>query len=153
MSWWDTGKDDDVIGDQPADFFRHALEQIIGSRAASGREKPALADLLKVFGIALNQWAGAEASRNGGALTGIIATLGSGGTVASGDLDDALDSKDLFDPLTKALTDTDAVYRDRWKRAPRTSELLQALEFVLGFGSEDFLRDGGPDLNPTLRAT
>jgi hypothetical protein len=142
MSWWNTGKDDDVIGDQPADLARETLLRIVEEREMRGREKPTLVELLRGIGLL----AIADASQDFEELPlpprQIIAELRSGEKISSGPLDDRADTGDLGRPLCTLLGEMGKVYRERWGRKPRFAEWLESFAFVLRYCPEDFLQDG-----------
>jgi len=141
MSWWDTGEGDDVIGDQPADQVREALQQIVDARAKRSQDKPVLADLLRAIAIATSS-AGTVLADPPADVQQIVAQLKSGQTVSSGSSPDGRETRDLVEPLAVCLRALGTIYQDRWERKPRLSEWLRSLEFVLKYRPEDFLRDG-----------
>jgi hypothetical protein len=141
MSWWDTGEGDDVIGDQAADQVREALQQIVDARAKRSQDKPVLADLLWAIAIATGSAGTVLADPPAGVLP-LVAQLKSGQTVSSGSPPDERETRDLVGPLAACLRALGTIYQDRWDRKPRLSEWLRALEFVLKYRPEDFLRDG-----------
>jgi hypothetical protein len=141
MSWWDTGKDDDVIGDQPADLARQALQQIAVARAERSQERPALVDVLRAIGKVAIGDAGRWLADTPADLRQIVAELKLGPPVSSGPLRDDAASSDLVGPLTESLRAIEGAYQERWERKPRFSEWLEAFAFVLRYRPEDFLRD------------
>ena len=142
MSWWDTGNTDDVIGDQPADLIRHALKEIVETRAQQSEDKPRLADLLQAVGTVALGLGGKLLEKTPSDLREIVAELKSGETISSGLLHGADETNDIVRVLTENLGQIAAVYRDRWERNPRFSEWLDTLSFVLRYRPEEFLHDG-----------
>src|SRR5215510_6449241 len=131
MSWWDTGEDDDVIGDEPADLIRHSLQEI-----AAGR-KPKLEELLGAIGVVTNGIVGKEMLENVPAnLRGITAKLKSDETVSVRLYTGDEVNKDLLAVLTDNLRAIQRVYQERWERNPRLSEWLSAFAFVLRYRPE-----------------
>lgn len=152
MSWWDTGNNDDVIGDQPADLVRHGLQKIVETRAGQSPEKPRLADLLAVVGLVASGAAGQlleDASLN---VREIVAELKSGQTISSGLIRDRPEVNDLFPILKENLRAIAEVYQERWERNPRLTEWLETLSFVLRYRPQDFLQDGAEHPPTQLKA-
>ena len=142
MSWWDTGNKDDVIGDQPADLVRHALQEIVQTRSQQGADKPSLAGLLRAIGAVALSASGTLLEEVPANLREIVAELKSGQTVSSGLLRGSAEQEDIVWILTKNLREIEAVYRERWERNPRLTEWLDTLSFVLRYRPEEFLQDG-----------
>jgi hypothetical protein len=117
MSWWDTGNDDDVIGDQPADIVGSTLSSIARDRDADGRGRPSIADLLEAVRTAAPAAVGDEP------IPKIAADPPLPG---EGRPDD-----ELVETLRRALADVRTVYEERWNRPARFSELLETVAFVL----------------------
>jgi hypothetical protein len=142
MSWWDTGNNDDVIGDEPADLVRHGLQQIVETRSQQSKEKPKLADLLRAIGAVTIAESGKVLDGAPGNLREIVAELKTNRTVSSGVLSAKPEAGDLVSILTANLVEIAAVYKERWERNPRLSEWLETLSFVLRARAEEFLEDG-----------
>src|SRR5262245_65902140 len=143
MSWWDIGNKDDVIGDQPADLVRHALQEIVQkTRSQQGAHKPSLADLLRAIGAVALSASGTLLEEVPANLREIVAELKSGQTVSSGVLHGSDEQEDIGRILTKNLREVVAVYSERWERKPRLPEWLETLSFVLRYRPEEFLQDG-----------
>jgi len=142
MSWWDTGNNDDVIGDEPADLVRHALKEIADTRAQQTQDKPRLADFVQAVGLVALDSGDKLLEQRPSDLKEIVAELKSGQTISSGQLHAAVQTNDIVRVLTENLREIAAVYRERWERKPRFSEWLETLSFVLRYRTEDFLHDG-----------
>ncbi len=142
MSWWDTGEGDDVIGDQPADLARHALERIAEERSRERRPKPTLSELLWALGLAASRAEYPEIERTDSEPKKIVARLKSGETLSSGPLDEAADKRDLLAEIVSCLHAVSEIYHSRWKRGPRLSEWLSCFAFVLRARPADYLEDG-----------
>jgi hypothetical protein len=153
MSWWDTGKGDDVIGDQPADIVRHSLKELADSRTQKSLEKPALIDLLQAIGVVVKGAGRAELEDTSAEVKEIVAALKSGQTLSAGRISDAGDSQtDVVRAMTRQLREIGSVYQERWERKPRLSEWLETLSFVLRVKPEDFVHDGLDHAPSTIRA-
>jgi len=142
MSWWDTGENDDVIGDRPADLARQALRQIADARAGRGLAKPSMVDLLRAIGGVATGRGRADLEGMAEAPLQIVAELTTGERVPSGPLRESPAAEDLIGPLADALAATRDAYRERWGRGPRLSEWLETFVFILRVLPEDFLSDG-----------
>lgn len=148
MSWWDTGENDDVIGDQPADLMRHSLQDI------AARRKPKLEELLRAIAAVASSEAGKKMLENvSGDTVHVTAKLQSGETVSvRAPSDDQVDD-DLVAALTDNLRGLQKQYQEYMERNPRLSEWLSVLAFVLRYKPEEFLEDGAArpvaDLKPT----
>lgn len=143
MSWWDTGNNDDVIGDEAADLVRHALKEIADTRAQQAQAKPRLADLIKAVGTVALSSGEKLLEKTPSGLREIVAELKSGQTISSGLLRDGGETNEIVRVLTENLRQIAGVYRERWQRNPRLSEWLESLSFVLRYRPEEFLHDGG----------
>lgn len=130
MSWWDDG--DDVLGDGPADRLVQAWRVILGARARAGHAKPALAEALEAFALALRSPSLQSPSRGIALLRGDAEIGRFEGASAAADLDDA---------FATAITHISQEYRQRFDRAPHPSELIKTLEFVIGYDTETYLSD------------
>ena len=130
MSWWDDG--DDVLGDGPADRLTAAWRVVLGARARRKHAKPTLAEALEAFAFALRSADLKQVSR------GIVLRKGDDEVAIFKGTPDAPD-------LTKAFSDAFVriaqEYQQRFDRAPRSSELVKTLEFVIGYETESFLSD------------
>jgi hypothetical protein len=118
MSWWDTSRGR-VLGDGPADLFRAAL------RDFAERRKPTLPVLLAAAGEALGT-PGLVASREGG--PGVPAAEGPADT-------------DLVAALRQAFDGMRNEYRTYLEREPKPEEILETMDFILGYRPERFLSD------------
>lgn len=152
MSWWDTGNNDDVIGDRPADLVRHGLQEIVDLRTQQSRQKPMLAELLQAIGVVA-----IDAGRNllehaNPNLREIVAELESGQTISSGLLRAGQEVNDLVPVLRENLRAIAEVYQERWERNPRLSEWLEAISFVIRARPEKFLHDGAAHPPGQLKA-
>lgn len=151
MSWWDTGQQDDVIGDRPADLIGGALKDIARTSADKQLPKPTLESLLRALGLALTTGTGEYLDAHPD-LQEIVAEDALGVRVSSGPLRAEPLVPDLTERLRKALHLNAAAYMERWERKPRLTELLATLEFVLGYRPEDFLVDGAEHVVKKLEA-
>ena len=131
MSWWDTD-DGGVTGDQPADAVRNALREI------AGRRKPSLEELLRAVAAVL-------AAKGSEYLSGAPAGIPE---LTAGDFERSWEASsaghaeaaaDLTEPLARTFAAIAQIYENRWERKPRLNELLEALQFVLGYQPEDYL--------------
>jgi hypothetical protein len=136
MSWWDTGRGDDVIGDRPADALGLAFRSL-------GNARPTLDEVLGAIGEVLEGRAhelleDPQAVR--GARVAIrphaeeLATSGGQGR------------DEVRAVVDRALTDVTSAYVDRWERKPRLSEVLAALAFVLRPSPREWLSGPGRTL-------
>ena len=149
MSWWDTGEENDVIGDEPADAVRHALLRIAEEKTRQGRPKPKLSELLRAMGTVALRASKEELVMAGSAPQAIVAELKSGETESSGTLTDAAEDRELAASLAENLSVVAAIYRSRWGRPPKLSEWLESLAFVLRYRPEEYLEDG--DQRPPIK--
>lgn len=143
MSWWDTGEENDVIGDEPADAIRHALLRIVEEKTRQRRPKPKLSELLRAIGAVALRASKEELSMAGSAPKTIVAELKSGGVESSGAFTDAAEDRELEASLAENLTAIAAIYRSRWGKPPKLSEWLESFAFVLRYRPEEYLEDGG----------
>ncbi|MES1240581.1 MAG: hypothetical protein ABUT39_03085 [Acidobacteriota bacterium] len=118
MSWWDT-PDGRVLGDGPADLFRAAL------RSFAKRRRPTLPELLAAAGEALGT-PGLVASREGGPDV----------QAAEGPAD-----ADLVSALREAFEAIRTEYRTYVDREPELEEILETIDFIVGYRPERFLSD------------
>jgi hypothetical protein len=139
MSWWDTGNDDDVIGDEAADLVRHGLERIVEKTAGA---KPRLADLLRAIGVVAITNSGKLLDGVPNDLHEIVAQLKSDQTISSGVLSRWSETNDVVSMLNENLAEVAQVYTERWERNPRLTEWLETFSFVLRARPEKFLSDG-----------
>jgi len=116
MSWWDT-PDGYVLGDGPADLFRATL------RTFAERRKPTLPELLAAAGEALGT-RGLVASREGGP----------GVRASEGPADPA-----LVAALLEAFEGIRTEYRTYVDREPKLEEILETIDFIVGYRPERFL--------------
>lgn len=118
MSWWDTSRGR-TLGDGPADLFRAAL------RSFAERRKPTLPELLAAAGEALG-------------TPGLVATREGGPAVkaAEGPAD-----AHLVAALRKAFEEIGNEYRTYLDREPKQEEILETMDFILGYKPERFLAD------------
>jgi hypothetical protein len=144
MSWWDTGEENDVIGDEPADAVRHALLRIAEEKTRQRRPKPKLSELLRAMGTVALRASKEELLMAGPAPQVIVAELKSGGAESSGTLTDAAEDRELTASLAENLSAVAAIYRSRWGNPPKLSEWLESFAFVLRYRPEEYLEDGGP---------
>lgn len=118
MSWWDTSRGR-VLGDGPADVFRAAL------RDFAERRKPTLPELLAALGEALGRPGLAASRENGPAVL-----------AAEGPAD-----PDLVVALRQAFEKIGEEYRTYLDREPALEEILETVDFILGYQPERFLSD------------
>ena len=118
MSWWDTSRGR-TLGDGPADLFRAAL------RSFAERRKPTLPELLAAAGEALG-------------TPGLVATREGGPDIkaAQGPAD-----ADLVATLRQAFEGIGNEYRTYLDREPKREEILETMDFILGYKPERFLSD------------
>lgn len=116
MSWWDTSRGR-TLGDGPADHFRAAL------RSFAERRKPTLPELLAAASEALGT-PGLVATREGGADI----------KAATGPAD-----VDLVATLKQAFEGMEKEYRTYLDREPKREEILETMDFILGYKPERFL--------------
>jgi hypothetical protein len=156
MSWWDTGHNDDVTGDQPADFTRQALKRLVASRSERSEKRPALADVLQAIALVALRTGNDALADSPTHMPQITAKLESGESISSklshtDNTDNTLG--DIVEALNDSLQEIVRVYHERWERKPRLSEWLYAFEFVLGYRPEDYLIDGTSHAPVKLTAT
>ena len=147
MSWWDTGENDDVIGDQPADLMRHSLQDI------AARRKPKLEELLRAIAAVASSEAGKKMlEKVSGDTVHVTAKLKSEETISvRAPSADQVDGN-LVAALTDNLRGLQKQYQEYIERNPRLSEWLSVFAFVLRYKPEEFLEDGAArpvaDLKP-----
>ena len=130
MSWWNDG--DDMVGDGPADRLTEAWRVILGARKRARRRKPTMAQALDAFASAMRSAALESASR------GIAVRKGE---QEADVLDGSSAAADLTEPFAAAIERISQEYRQRFDRPPRPSELVKALEFVLGYDTKMYVSD------------
>lgn len=116
MSWWDTPRGT-VLGDGPADIVQKTLQE------SAGRRKPPLPELLSSIAAALK-------------LSGKLAARSKG-------VPDVRESGPADGELTKAFRNAfekiAEEYRAALRREPTTEELLETIQFILGWQPERYL--------------
>jgi hypothetical protein len=130
MSWWDDGGD--MLGDGPADRLTEAWRAILGARKRGRRAKPTMAETLEAFASAMRSAALEPASR------GIALHKGDRQVAV---FQGASAQPELSAPFAAAIERIEQEYRQRFNRPPRPSELLKAMEFVLGYETQTYLSD------------
>jgi hypothetical protein len=116
MSWWDTPRGL-VLGDGPADIAQSALQDFAVHR------RPTLPELLAAMGEALGR-------------PGLLARQEEGPDVpaAAGAAD-----QDLVSALKQAFDEIGKEYRTYLKREPVLAEILETVQFILGYQPERYL--------------
>ena len=134
MSWWDDG--DDVLGDGPADALKATWRTLLARREQQGNARPSTADTLESFAAALRRasvspsfervilWRGGE---RGPEFTG-----------TSG-------NPELATAFSEAIARIVKDYQETHGRAPRPSELVKTLEFILTPTPDTYLSDGSSE--------
>jgi hypothetical protein len=147
MGWWDTGENDDVIGDKPADFMRHSLQDI------ASRRKPKLEELLRAIAAVAKNQAGQKMLENVPATVQVTAKLESDEKVSVSAPSADKPDDELLAAVTDNLSGIQKLYQEYIERNPRLSEWLSVFAFVLRVKPEEFLDDGAArpvaDLKPT----
>ncbi|MCA1577391.1 MAG: hypothetical protein LC794_08520 [Acidobacteria bacterium] len=148
MSWWDSGENDDVIGDQPADLVRHSLQDI------ASRRKPKLEELLRAIAAVAKSEAGQKMLENVPADTvHVTAKLKSDETFSVRAPSDDPADDNLVAALTDNLSSLQKQYQEYIERNPRLSEWLSVFAFVLRYKPEEFLEDGAARPVADLKAS
>jgi hypothetical protein len=134
MSWWDTGKGDDVIGDAPADLMIGILKEIGEERRRQSKAKASLQELADGFAKAL-QDAPVDHREAQSPLRMVI---------KRSRLEDLVGNPQKADEQVTAavrsgLQKIGSKYQERWNRNPRASELAETLSFALASQPERFL--------------
>ena len=142
MSWWDTGEENDVIGDETADAVRHALLRIAEEKVRQRRPKPKLSELLRAMGAVAQRASQQELAAAAAAPQAIEAELKSGGIESSGVLSNTAEDRELEASLAENLATIAEIYRSRWGKPPKLSEWLESFAFVLRYRPEEYLEDG-----------
>ncbi len=139
MSWWETGHNDDIIGDVPADIVGDTLKIIAHDCKVRGLQKPSLQEILCAIVAAINTSPEKFLEdMEGKSIRKITAKLNREPFQVSCEESDNKRNKfskfftDAFDKLVNE-------YTDAWNRKPRLRELLECFLFVLGYRPEDFL--------------
>jgi len=130
MSWWDDGGD--MLGDGPADRLTEAWRVILGARKRARHAKPTMAETLEAFASAMRSSTLESASR------GIALHKGK---QEVGIFEGASAAADLSEPFAAAIERISQEYQQRFNRPPRPSELVKAMEFVLGYETKTYLSD------------
>jgi hypothetical protein len=130
MSWWSNG--DDMLGDGPADRLREAWRVILGARKRARQRKPSMAQTLEAFAAAMRSSALESPAR------GITVRKG---TQEAGVFEGASAEADLSEPFAAAIAKISQEYQQRFNRPPRPSELVKAMEFILGYETKTYLSD------------
>lgn len=141
MGWWRTGNHDDLIGDGPADTLTGALQDFTELNERHNRGKPSLPEVLSaVLKTLSSQPQNYICDSQNHSLNQIIAKLDSDKTVTS---DPNADShEEAISIFHDAFEDIAVEYQDsELARKPRLSELLAALQFVLGDRPEAYISD------------
>ena len=125
MSWWNlAGRQDDVIGDRPADIIGGALRDAAARREKAGQGALELGEILGAIGRAIGRTPNAlEAPPPAGARVVAVTEHGEIGPSPGGD--------DVIEPLAGAIREVEAAYRDRFERPPRLAELLGVFAFEM----------------------
>lgn len=140
MSWWDIGKGDNVIGDQPADILGKALEKIANERVETGKQKPTLQVLLdNLMAVIQNGTLNFFADMDNFMIKTITVELASGAKVTTG-VTSLTDNK-LYVEFCDTLNKIVISYENRWQRKPKLQELLACMQFVLSFEPSNYLVD------------
>jgi hypothetical protein len=125
MSWWNLpGRQDDVIGDRPADIIADALGRVAVLRENTTQPAPALPELMGALGRAIEQTASEleDPATAGGRVVAFTST---------GEIEPSPGGDDLVAPLADGIRKVAAAYRERFERNPRLVELLAVFAFVL----------------------
>ena len=130
MSWWDD--DGDMLGDGPADRLTEAWRAILGTRERARQPRPTMADALEAFASAMRSVPLAPASR------GIALHKGN---QQVGIFEGASAGADLSESFAAAIERISQEYQERFNRPARPSEVVKAMEFVLGYETGTFLSD------------
>lgn len=126
MSWWDT-PEGNVLGDGPADIVRSALKDFAARRDGEGRPRPTLAELVAAAGEALG-------------ASDLVARLEDGPDVPAAD---GPPPEDLVAALRQAFAAIEEEYRTYLEREAKREEVLETVQFILGYRPERFLADAG----------
>jgi hypothetical protein len=122
MSWWEIPPGDDVIGDSPADALGDALGKLRARTEAAVGRQPTLGELLGWLADALRRGAYPQAPEE------LVARTEGADIVARAQ---APPEQELAELIDAALGEIAAAYDEAWDRAPRVTEVLKTLAFVL----------------------
>ncbi|MEV7037717.1 hypothetical protein [Amycolatopsis sp. NPDC051061] len=131
MSWWDIGGDD-VLGDDPLDTLGRAFSALARQRTAAARPKPRLAEVLAALAVALG---------SGEDPQPLVAHAEARPDVVAGRNDSPV-AADVTAILSEAISDIEHEYEEAWSRSVRLTEVVAAVETVLGADPGEYLSDG-----------
>jgi hypothetical protein len=123
VSWWETGREDEWIGDEPADALGSALDDLRARAEARFGRAPRLDELLAWFASALQ-------ARWGSAAPRVLAATPSAGDPVVAEAHRPPDPV-LAGPIDAALDVVVRSYEETWEREPRITEILDTLAFVV----------------------
>jgi hypothetical protein len=124
MSWWDD--DDDILGDEPADRIKGVWRTMLARRRDAGQSATSVDAVLESFAAAL------RAAPLQPAFSGFALLVGDDAPREyRGDSADSKVDPDLRALFAEALPPIVEAYRKRFDRAPRASEMVKTLEFLL----------------------
>ena len=139
MSWWETGNENDVIGDVPVDIIEEILKKQAEQRSRADRPKPTLQELLDSFMWVLKKNPDLFELQTGGKqVQRICATLANTPCEIISN-DGTSPDEEFVVALASAFEQVGAKYVDRWSRRPRISELTECLVFILGYKPDMYL--------------
>ena len=125
MSWWNLpGRQDDVIGDRPADLIGAALRRAATRRDQAGRGPLHLPEILGALGQAIAETRNALEDPPPEGARVVAVTV-------NGEIERSPEGEDVIEPLAAAIREVEAAYRERFERRPRLAELLGVFAFDL----------------------
>jgi hypothetical protein len=126
MAWWNLpGRQDDVIGDRPADLVADALGRASALRENTAQSGPTLPELLGALGRAIAR-AASELEDPPTAGARVVAFT------STGEVEPSPAAQELVESLAEGIRAVALEYRERFERNPRLIELLALFAFVLG---------------------
>ncbi|ACK72524.1 hypothetical protein PCC7424_4153 [Gloeothece citriformis PCC 7424] len=139
MGWWQTGQNDDIIGDSPADTLAETFQMIVSNYQQQHKPKPTLEEVLDAIASILREQA-VNLVEDGENLSfkRLLVELESNSVQISGGEKDSPDEQ-LIQALSNAFLTIAEQYEDAVNRKPRVTELLACVRFILGYQPEEYL--------------
>lgn len=134
MSWWDD--EDDILGDEPADRIKGVWRVLLARCRDAGQPAPSVDTMLESFAAALCDAPLQPAFAGFALIVGDAAPRKYRGDPAG-----SMVEPDLRALFSEALSPIVASYRKRFDRAPRPSEMVKTLEFLLAADPRAYLPD------------
>jgi aminopeptidase N len=139
MGWWKTGKDDDIIGDAPADTIAEVFAAIASSFEEEGKPKPTLQQVLDAIILVLRE-KGADIFESTEEISNqtLVAELEPTSAKVWSRGNNITD-ENLVKAFEEAFEEIVNQYQDSVNRKPRLPEILASIKFILGYNPDEYL--------------